>query len=133
MIVSLHVATGAAAGRLLGSRRRALVAGPLLHLAGDATPHRDVESFVFELWSGVAALLFVAAARGPLDPATLGGLAAVLPDVEHRLRLPRPGGRELFPSHRWRPLHQEGGLSTATQIVAAGAMLGWVAAGRRTS
>ena len=131
MIVSLHVASGAAAGSLLGTRRRAAFAGPLLHLAGDVTPHRDIQSFTFEMWSGIAALLLVAAIRGPFSPATVGALAAALPDAEHKLRLPRPGGRQLFPSHRWPALHQEGGLGAALQLVAAGALLGWVIARRR--
>jgi len=40
------------AGALLGSRRAALVAGPLLHLAGDRMPHWDIASKRFEQWSG---------------------------------------------------------------------------------
>ena len=44
MIVSMHVASGAAAGALAGTRRRALVLGPLLHALGDRIPHSDIAS-----------------------------------------------------------------------------------------
>ena len=110
MIVSLHVATGAAAGALAGSRRWSLALAPLAHLLGDMVPHRDIPSKRFEACSGVAALLLLAARRGLLDPATLGGAAAAAPDLEHILPLPRPGGRPLFPSHRFAPLHRPGGI-----------------------
>jgi len=127
MIVTLHVATGAAAGALVRSRAVALPLGFLLHLAGDVTPHEDIPWPNFELWSGVAALAFVAARRGPLDPATIGAAAASSPDLEHMLPLPRPGGRKLFPSHRVRGLHRRGGLPTWLQLLAAGVLLGTVA------
>jgi hypothetical protein len=128
VIVSLHVATGAAAGALVGSRRRAVPLGVLLHFLGDVMPHRDIPSRRFEIASGVAALLLVAARRGPLDAAVWGAAACSAPDLEHVLPFPRPGGRELFPSHRWAPFHQEGGLSAGVQLLAAGAILGAVLA-----
>jgi hypothetical protein len=124
MIVSLHVATGAAGGALVGSRRRSLALGPLLHLAGDRMPHQDIPDRRFEIGSGVAAVLLLAAVRGPLDPAVTGALAASLPDVEHVFRLPRPGGRKLFPSHRVRGWHRSGGLSAPAQLLLAGFLLG---------
>jgi hypothetical protein len=124
VIVSLHLATGAAAGALLGSRRAALAAGPLLHLAGDLVPHWDIASRRFETWSGVACLTALAVSRGPLDPATLGAAAAEAPDLEHVLRLPRPGGRKLFPSHRFRGWHRAGGLPAWAQLLAAGVIVG---------
>jgi hypothetical protein len=128
MIVSLHVATGAAAGTLAGTPLRALALGPLLHIAGDRMPHHDLDSRTFELTTGVGAVLLLAATRGPLDPATLGALAASAPDVEHVVPLPRPGGRKLFPSHRFHGWHRAGGASGATQLVAAGILLGALAA-----
>jgi hypothetical protein len=128
VIVSLHVATGAATGSLLGSRPAALAAGPILHLAGDAMPHEDIPSMRFELWTGLGAMLLVALARGPLDPATVGAAAAAMPDVEHKVPLPKPRGRQLFPSHRWRPWHHSGGLGARSQLVLAGFLLGSVAA-----
>ena len=131
MIVSLHVATGAAAGALAGTRPRALALGPLLHLAGDRMPHKDIPSRRFEIVSGVAMLCAVAAARGPLDPAVVGAVAASVPDVEHVLRLPRPGGRKLFPSHRVHGWHRSGGVSAPVQLLVAGILLGAVLASRR--
>jgi hypothetical protein len=126
VIVSLHVATGAAGGALAGSPLGAIVLGPVLHLLGDLIPHHDLPSRRFELWSGVACLAAIAAVRGPLDPATLGAVAASLPDAEHRYRLPRPGGRKLFPSHRFHGWHREGGLPAWAQLAAAGVLLGLV-------
>jgi hypothetical protein len=126
MIVSLHVASGAAVGAAAGSRRRAVALGLLAHAVGDRIPHRDIESRRFELRSGVALLLLVALRRGVLDPATVGGAAAAAPDLEHVLRLPRPGGRKLFPSHRFRGWHRSGGLPASLQLLAAGLLAGLV-------
>ena len=131
MITTLHVATGAATGALLRSRVAALAAGPLLHIAGDVVPHRDIPSKGFETVSGVAALLLVAAARGPFSPEAIGAAAASAPDLEHALPLPKPGGRDLFPSHRIPGLHREGGLPAAAQLVAAGLLLALVTRRRR--
>lgn len=134
MIVSLHVATGAAAGALAGTPLRALVLGPLVHIAGDRMPHHDLGSRPFEIASGTAAVLLLGLTRGPVDPAILGALAASAPDVEHVLPLPRPGGRKLFPSHRLPGWHRPGGVSVTAQLVAAGVLLGALAAaglGRR--
>ena len=124
LIVSLHVATGAAAGAKAGSPLRALLLGPLLHLVGDAIPHRDIASRSFELASGAGAVLALAVARGARDSATVGAVAASVPDVEHVLRLPRPGGRKLFPSHRRRSWHRSGGVPAGAQLIAAGVILG---------
>jgi hypothetical protein len=130
MIVSLHVASGAAAGVLLESRLGALVAGPVLHLLGDRMPHHDIHSRRFETWTGVGALALVALRHGPLSAATLGAVAASLPDAEHVMRLPQPGGRKLFPSHRVLGWHRTGGVPAWTQLVAAGFLLGFVLAQR---
>jgi hypothetical protein len=124
VIVSLHVATGAAGGAAAGSRLGALAVGPLLHLAGDRLPHRDIASRRFELGSGLALLGLLALARGPLDPAVVGGAVSAAPDLEHVLRLPRPGGRKLFPSHRVYGWHRSGGLPTWVQLLAAGVIVG---------
>jgi len=126
MIASLHVASGAAAGALVGSRGRALAVGLLLHIVGDRIPHGDIASTRFELASAVTALLGLAARRGPLDPALIGALAASAPDAEHILDLPRPGGRKLFPSHRFSGWHREGRVSPSAQLLLAGALLGAV-------
>ena len=130
MIVSLHVATGGLVGALAGSRGRALALGLVAHAVGDAVPHQDVASRRFETLSGFAGLALLAVARGPLDPAVIGAVGASVPDVEHVLPLPRPGGRKLFPSHRVRGWHKSGGLPASVQLLAAGALLGALAAPR---
>jgi hypothetical protein len=69
-------------------------------------------------------LAALAALRGPLDPAVLGAAASSAPDVEHVVRLPRPRGRKLFPSHRWHGWHKSGGVPTWAQLLAAGFLFG---------
>jgi hypothetical protein len=130
VIVGLHVATGALAGALLGSRRAAVPIGVLLHFAGDVMPHHDFRSRGFELGSGVVGVLTLAYARGIGDPATVGALASSAPDFEHVLPLPRPGGRKLFPSHRWEPLHRSGGVPAGVQLAVALGLLAVVLARR---
>ena len=119
MIVSAHVATGAAVGVLAGSRGLAVVAGLALHGLEDRVPHEDIPSRRFEIWSGAALLAILAARRGPLDPAVFGAVACAAPDLEHVLPLPKPGGRKLYPSHRVEGWHREGGLSAGVQLAAA--------------
>jgi hypothetical protein len=121
VIVVLHVATGAAAGAASGSRLAALLLGPVLHLAGDRLPHQDIRSRRFEIGSGLAGLLLLAARRGPFDPATLGAAASSAPDLEHVLPFLRPGGHKLF-HHGW---HRSGRrFSADLQLLLAGAILG---------
>jgi hypothetical protein len=93
---------------------------------GDRIPHEDIASRRFEVVSGVAGVLALAAVRGPFDPATIGAVTSAAPDVEHVLRLPRPGGRKLFPSHRIPGWHRPGGVSARVQLVVAGLLLGAV-------
>jgi hypothetical protein len=126
VIVSLHVASGAAVGAMAPSRRTAVVLGALMHLAGDRMPHEDIRSRRFELCSGVAALAAVALRRGVFDVATIGAAAGSAPDLEHVLQLPRPGGRKLFPSHRIRGWHRSGGVPDWAQLLTAGVLLGVV-------
>jgi hypothetical protein len=126
MIVSLHVASGAALGAAAPSRRAAVVLGLLSHAFADRIPHQDIPSRRFELRSGVALLLLVALRRGALDGATIGAAAASAPDVEHVLRLPRPGGRKLFPSHRFHGWHRPGGVPSWLQLLLAGLLAGHV-------
>jgi hypothetical protein len=131
MIVSLHLATGAVGGALVRSPWAAAAVGPLLHFLGDRVPHEDIASTRFEAQCGVLGTLALAAVRGPLDPATVGALTAVVPDLEHVLPLPRPGGRKLFPSHRIPGWHRPGGLTVEAQLLLAGALFGAVIAARR--
>ena len=127
MITAAHVAVGAAAGALTGSRTGAIVAGLALHAAQDAVPHEDIPSRAFEIASGSALLLWLAARRGVLDPAVLGAAACAAPDLEHVLPLPKPGGRDLYPSHRVEGWHREGGLPAWLQLAAAGVLVALLA------
>jgi hypothetical protein len=126
LIVSLHLATGAVGGALVRSPVAAAVVGPVLHFLGDRVPHEDIASQRFELRCGVLGVLALAVVRGPLDSATVGAATSVAPDLEHVLRLPRPGGRKLFPSHRIPGWHRPGGLTAETQLLIAGVLLGAV-------
>jgi hypothetical protein len=119
VIVSMHVAAGAAAGAISGTRGRALLAGFALHAAQDAVPHEDIPSQRYEAVSGLALLTLLAVRRGPLDPAVIGAAACAAPDLEHVLPLPKPGGRDLYPSHRVPGWHKEGGLPAWAQLAAA--------------
>ena len=131
MIVSIHVATGAAAGAITRSRPAAVAVGLVLHALCDWTPHQDINSRRFEIKSGVACALALAARYGPLSPVTFGALAASAPDIEHVLRLPRPGGRKLFPSHRLPGWHRAGGIPAWAQLLAAGTIVGYLLGPRR--
>ena len=124
LIVTLHLATGALAGAGVRSRWAAVAVGPPLHLLGDVLPHGEIDSRAFEIGSGLAALSALAVAYGPLHPITLGAASAAAPDLEHVLPLPRPGGRPLFPSHRWQRLHHAGGLPGWAQFLCASIVIG---------
>ena len=131
MIVSLHVATGAAAGALVRSRAAAIPLGLVLHFLGDVMPHRDMVSRRFEIVSGLAVFALVVARHGPFDRATLGAAAASAPDLEHVLRFIRYRRRKIFPSHRWWRFHNSGGVRGGVQLLAAGILLGLVLGDRR--
>jgi hypothetical protein len=126
MIVAMHIATGAAGGAVLGSRVGAALLGPVLHAIGDHMPHEDIDSRGFEVRCGVFGVLALAAVRGPLHPTTIGAVASAAPDIEHLVRLPRPGGRKLFPSHRVPGFHRPGGVPASVQLLVAGILLGVV-------
>jgi hypothetical protein len=128
MIVSLHVATGAAVGALVRSRTLALLLGPPLHLAGDRVPHEDIPDRPFEIGSGLFALGLLAARRGPFDPAVLGGAAAAMPDLEHVLPWLRPREGKLF--HRGGGRHGAG-VTAEAQLLLAGAVVGLLLGRRR--
>jgi hypothetical protein len=129
MIVSLHIATGAAAGALVRSPVAAAAVGPLLHFLGDRMPHEDIDSKPFEVGCGVVGVLALGLVRGPFDGATVGAVAASVPDIEHIVRLPRPGGRKLFPSHRIPGWHRPGGVGASMQLLLAGMLFGAVLGG----
>jgi hypothetical protein len=121
VIVSLHVATGGAAGALLRSRVLALAVGPALHLAGDRVPHEDIPDRSFEIGSGLVALGLLAVRRGLFDPAVLGGASAAMPDLEHVVPWLRLHGEKIF--HRDGGRHGAG-ISAETQLLLAGALVG---------
>ena len=123
MIVGVHVATGGLAGALVGSSRRAVPVGLVLHVLGDAIPHRDFPSVRLELASGVAGVAALVLRRGFRDPATIGAIASSVPDLEHLVPLRLLGGRKLFPSHRWPWLHRRGGVSAGAQLAVSIAVL----------
>lgn len=129
MIVSLHVATGAAAGAASRSRLVAILLGPILHLAGDRLPHEDIGSRRFEIGSGLACLALLAGRCGPLDPATLGAAASSAPDLEHVVPFLRVGGRKLF--HGRYGWHRSGRFRADVQLLLAGAIVGALIAPRR--
>jgi hypothetical protein len=104
------------------------VLGPILHGLGDRIPHQDIASRRFELRSGLLLVGLVAGACGPLSPAVVGAVASSVPDVEHVVRLPRPGGRKLFPTHRVRSWHRVGGVPASLQLLVAGVLVGCVVA-----
>jgi hypothetical protein len=124
MIVSLHVATGGAAGAVAGSRLGALVLGPLTHALGDLTPHKDIPSTAFEATSGVVGVVLLARRYGALHPVTIGAVAASMPDLEHVLRPTRRGRRMIFPTHRFESWHHRGGLPPWLQLAGAAVILG---------
>ena len=128
MIVSLHVATGAAMGAVVRSRLLALLLGPPLHVAGDRVPHEDIPDRSFEIGSGLAALGLLAARRGPFDPAVLGGAAASMPDLEHVVPWLRVRRRKVF--HRGGGRHGIG-ISAGKQLLLAGTLLGLLLPRRR--
>jgi hypothetical protein len=129
VIVAMHVATGAAAGAVVGSPLAAAGLGVPLHLAGDRVPHQDLHNRHFEIVSGLVLAGLLVWRRGITDAATIGALAASAPDIEHVIRLPRPGGSKLF--HGRRGWHRSGGLSTRTQLLVAGIAVGSLLAGAR--
>lgn len=120
----MHVAGGAAVGTRASTRGTALIAGFALHGLQDAVPHEDIPSRRFEVASGLALLGLIALRRGPLSPTLIGAAACAAPDLEHVLPLPKPGGRDLYPSHRVEGWHQAGGVPAWAQLAAAAIIVG---------
>lgn len=134
MIQLAHVATGALAGRGRSSLRDAFVAGLVTHAAIDVLPHGEVHDEHFELLSGAAGVLALAARHGWASPITIGAIGAIVPDMEH---IPQQFGRRiaLFPTHRYGRLHgwetKPLALPAWVQAVLGGAVIGVFVAFRR--
>ena len=109
VIVSMHVATGAAGGAFAGSRLRAALLGLVLHGICDRIPHWDIASRRFEVRSGLALLGALAAARGPVRSGRrrrgrfVGTRPRACPAAAETGReeaLPDPSCRQLAPDRR---------------------------------
>jgi hypothetical protein len=122
-MVALHAATGAATGALTRSRIAALVAGPVLHVAGDRVPHRHPSHPGWEYLAGVVAIGMLAERRGLLDAATLGAASAVVPDVEHLIPGLRLRGAKVLHRRPGRDRRDGTGLSIGTQTLLAASIL----------
>ncbi len=103
---------------------RALLLGVPAHLLSDFVPHQDIPNRRFEIASGILCVALLAVRRGPLDPATLGGMAASAPDLEHVLPSLRPRGKKLF--HGGRGWHRSGAFPAKVQLLLAGALVGFL-------
>jgi hypothetical protein len=117
VIVAMHVATGAAAGAVLGSNAEAALAGLALHAAGDAIPHEDFDSLRVETITGLGLLAVLALRRGLFDPAVIGAAFSAAPDLEHVIPHPDHEAPKLFPSHRLEGWHRGGGISAPLQLL----------------
>jgi hypothetical protein len=124
------MASGAAAAAAMRSRTLAVLCGPVLHLAGDRVPHRDIANRRFEVASGLLCVTLLAMRRGSLHPVTVGALSAAAPDLEHLFLVFRPGGSKLF--HGGRGWHRSGRLPVSAQLLLAGAIVGALAAPTRS-
>ena len=116
-------------GAAVRSPRAAALLGIPVHLAGDWVPHRDLPNASFDIGAGLFFIGLLALRCGPTSPATIGALAACAPDIEHRVLLPRPGGKKLF--HDGRGWHRTGPFSTRSQLVVASFLVGRLLANRR--
>ena len=131
MIVALHVATGAATGALTRSRIAAVAIGPVLHVASDRVPHRHFRHASVDYLTGLLAFGALVRRRGGSDAATLGALAAVMPDAEHLVPALRPRGVRVFHRRRRRRRRKPSGLPAGVQLFLAVAMLAPLLLGER--
>lgn len=138
MILLIHGAIGASCGVLLRRRSAAILAGLASHFVLDAVNHEEPFDARGALSPGLlaidaalsgAAWLSVAAWAGVSSPASLGVLAACLPDTEHLLARRRRFSplHGLFPHARY----ISPGMNLACQFAVGSiswlALLGWCA------
>ena len=134
MIALLHGALGATCGMLTRRRAPTVAAALISHLAVDAINHEEPTDGGGNLRLDVVALdglllglalLVLSRRHGVFSPASVGALAACLPDLQHLLPRPcmrgRPGRHEPFPHARW-PSQK---LAVWSQFVVGA--LGWIA------
>jgi hypothetical protein len=131
-----HVATGALAGRGRTALRDAFLAGLATHAAMDVIPHGEVHDDYFELFSGAAGVLALAARHGWASPITIGAIGSIVPDMEHIPQVLGIRTPPLFPTHRVGALHgwetKPLAIPAWLQAVLGGAVIGLlVAIGRR--
>lgn len=88
-------------------------------MAGDAVPHRHPDRALWEYLTGIAAIGALAQRRGIFDSATIGAVAAVLPDAEHAVLKIRIRGGKVFHRRPARDRYQSTGLSARTQTLLA--------------
>lgn len=135
MIQLAHVATGALAGRHRIGTLDALLAGLAAHAAIDVIPHGEVHDDRFELLTGAAGVLAIAARHGWRSPVTIGALGSVIPDMEHLPKLVGIDTPPVFPTHRWGVLHgwetKPLALPAWLQAMFGGAVIGALVASAR--
>lgn len=127
MIELAHVGSGAVAGAGFRAPLHAAIAGVIVHGLLDAAPHGEMEDEQWELASTALGLGLLLARFGARSPVFWGAVGSVLPDVEIVVPAPRPGGRRLFPTHRYDVLHSSRtplGLPAWAQAVLGGAAVG---------
>lgn len=132
MIQLVHVATGALAGRRCSGAADAFLAGLAMHAAMDVIPHGEVHDDRFELATGAAGILAVAARHGWRSPVALAALGSVVPDMEHAPGILGLRTVALFPTHRYGALHgwetKPLAIPAWVQAVVGGAVIGAIAA-----
>jgi hypothetical protein len=131
MMTMAHAAAGAAIARSQRSKLRGVVAAFGAHALLDMPRHEDLgrraETALTLATIGITARLF-----GVRSREFWGAFACASPDLEHLL--PQPAGGPVFPTHRWKRLHNAIPTPLATapaQLVMAGATLAVLHATRR--
>ena len=134
MIQLAHAASGALVGRSCSGVLDALLAGFVTHGVMDVAPHGEVHDDRFEILTGAAAILALAARHGWRSPVTMGAIGSVLPDMEHVPSLVGITLPPLYPTHRWGRLHgwehKPLAIPWRLQAIVGGAVIGMLVARR---
>jgi hypothetical protein len=108
MYAVTHFSVGLMLGQAVGNSYAACALGLASHVVLDVIPHSDYSKIIFGVsdLAAVAAVACVSIRAGAGAPALIGGLAAILPDLEVavvHLRMARDRAsckhRLFFPSH----------------------------------